>query len=115
MSTLTVVLVVAMVLWAVGFVVIGLVLAEEVLWRRPAGKGSPAISETRKVAAIVLLLIGGILVVTAIGTGVLVADRESRLVRLEGSVSRLESTVHALESKLNLGLSNSPQSPAAPR
>ena len=115
MSILTVVLVVAMLLWAVGFVVSGLVLAEEVLWRRPAGKGSPPISRTRKVGAMLLLAIGGILVVTAIATGVLVAERESRLVRLEDSVSQLESTVRSLENKLNLGLSGRPQSPAAPR
>jgi hypothetical protein len=100
MSLLTVILVLAMLLWAVGFVTVGLVLAEEVLWRRPAGIGSPPVSRTRKVGAMGLLAIGGILVVTAIVTGVLVAEREGRLVRLDATVSQLESKVRGLEGKL---------------
>ena len=115
MGLLTVVLVLAMLLWAIGFVVVGLVLAEEVLWRRPAGKGSPPISQTRKVGAVVLLVIGGILVVTAIATGVLVAERESRLVRLEDTVSHMESTARALENKLSQKPSASPLPPAGTR
>ena len=40
MSILTVVLILAMILWSLGFVVVGLVLAEEALWRRPCrGRG----------------------------------------------------------------------------
>lgn len=112
MSLLTVVLVLAMLLWALGFVVTGLVLAEEVLWRRPGGGGSPPISRTRKVGAMGLIVIGGILVVTAIVTGVLVADREAHLVRLEATVSQLEGEVRALESKLSQELSGSPHPPA---
>jgi hypothetical protein len=115
MSLLTVILVVAMLLWAVGFVTVGLVLAEEVLWRRPAGVGSPPVSRTRKVAAVLLFLIGGILVVTAIVTGVLVAEREGRLVRLDATVSQLESKVRGLEDKLSQALSVLPPPPPGSR
>jgi hypothetical protein len=41
MNLLTVVLVLAVPLWALGFVVSGLVPAEEVVRRRPGGEGSP--------------------------------------------------------------------------
>lgn len=106
MSLLTVILVLAMLLWAVGFVTAGLVLAEEVLWSRPRGEGSPPISRVRKAGAMLLLVIGGILVVTAIVTGVLVAERESHLVRLDAAVSQLEGKVRTLESKLSHELSD---------
>ena len=66
MSLLTVILILAMLLWSVGFVVVGIVLAEEVLWRRPAGQAAPPVSRTRKIGAMGLLAIGGILVVTAL-------------------------------------------------
>jgi len=112
MSLLTVVLVLAMLLWALGFVVSGLVLAEEVLWGRPRGKGSPPISRTRKVGAMLLIVIGGVLVVTAIVTGVLVTEREAHLVRLEATVSQLEGEVRALKGKLSDELSVSPGPPA---
>jgi hypothetical protein len=115
MSLLTVILVLAMLLWAVGFVTVGLVLAEEVLWRRPAGVGSPPVSRTRKVAAVLLFVIGGILVMTAIVTGVLVAEREGRLVRLDAAVSQLEGKVGTLESKLSHELSNLRRPPAKSR
>jgi hypothetical protein len=111
MSLLTVVLVLAMLLWALGFVVSGLVLAEDVLWRRPGGQILPPISRTRKFGAMFLLVIGGILVVTAIVTGVLVAEREAHLVRLEATVSRLEDEVQALKSKLTQELSVAPRPP----
>jgi len=101
MGLLTVVLILAMLLWAMGFVVSGFVLAEEALWRRPGGVGSPPVSRTRKVGALLLLVIGGILVVMAIVTGVLVTEREAHLVRLETTVSKLEGELRALETKLN--------------
>ena len=87
MGLLTVVLVLAMLLWALGFVVSGLVLAEEVLWRRPAEKGPRPISRTRKVGGMLLLVIGAILVINAIMTGF---DREAHLIHLEATVSQLE-------------------------
>jgi hypothetical protein len=114
-SLLTVVLVLAMLLWAMGFVVSGLVLAEEALWRRPAGPGLPPISRTRRLGAVVLLVLGGILVVTAIVTGLLVAERESRLVHLEDSVSQLERTVRALGNRLDLAPPAPPAPPAGTR
>jgi len=64
MSILTVVLILAMLLWSVGFMVVGIVLAEEVLWRRPAGKAAPPVLRTRKIGAM-----GGILIVTEIVAG----------------------------------------------
>jgi len=112
MSLLTVILVLAMLLWALGFVVSGLVLAEEVLWRRPGGKGSPPISRTRKLGAILLLVVGGILVVTAIVTGLLVTEREVHLVRLEATAARLEGEVRAFEGKVSREFSVSPRPPA---
>lgn len=112
MGLLTVVLVLAMLLWAMGFVVSGLVLAEEVLWRRPGGAGSPRVSRTRKLGAILLLLIGSILVVTAVVTGVLVTEREAHLVRLEAAVSQLAGELRGLETTLNRGGSASPRPPA---
>jgi len=112
MSLLTVILVLAMLLWALGFVVSGLVLAEEVLWRRPAKEGSPPVSRTRKFGAMFLLVLGGILVVTAIVTGVLVAEREAHLIRLEATVSQLEGQVRALEGKLGQELSDGRRPPA---
>jgi len=107
MSLLTVILVVAMLLWAMGFVVSGFVMAEEVLWRRPGGSGSPPVSRTRKVAAMLLLVLGGVLVLTAVVTGVLVAEREASLVRVEAAVSRLEGELRALETKLSQEVSAS--------
>ena len=59
MSVLTVTLILAMLLWSVGFVVVGLVRAEEVRWRRPAGQAGPPVSRTRKLGAMGLLAIGG--------------------------------------------------------
>jgi hypothetical protein len=106
MSLLTVILVLAMLLWALGFVVSGLVLAEEVLWQRPAGEGARPISRLRKVGAMLLLVIGVILVVTAVVTGVLVAEREAHLIRLEDTVSQLDGKLRALEGKLGQGLSD---------
>jgi hypothetical protein len=90
MSVLTVILILAMLLWSVGFVVVGIVLAEEVLWRRTAGKAAPPVSRTRKIGAMGLLAIGGILVVTAIVAGVLMAERETHFIRLESRLSDLE-------------------------
>lgn len=113
MGLLTVVLVLAMLLWAMGFVVTGFVLAEEVLWRRPGRAVSPAGSRTRKVGAILLLVIGGILVVMAIVTGVLVAEREARLVQLEATISRLEDKVRAADSALHRELSAPGRHPAS--
>lgn len=104
MGTLTVVLTLVMLLSAVGFVVGGLVLAEGVL-RPPAREGAPAVSRTRKVGALFLLALGCILVVVAIATGALIADREARLIELQGTVSQLESRIQALEGKLGRDLS----------
>ena len=112
MGLLTVVLVLAMLLWAMGFVVSGFVLAEEALWRRPGGAGSPPVSRTRKVGAILLLVIGGILVMTAIVTGMLVTEREAHLVRLEAAVLLLQGELRAVETKLSQRLSASPRPPA---
>ncbi len=47
-----------------------------------------------------LIALGGILVVTAIVTGVLVADREAHFIGLQATVSRLETRIQALERKL---------------
>jgi hypothetical protein len=105
MSLLTVVLVLAMLLWALGFVVSGFVLAEEVLWRHPVEKGAPPISRTRRVGGMLLLVIGGILVMSAIVTGFFVADREVQLIRLEATVRQLEVKVRSLESTLSHELS----------
>jgi hypothetical protein len=90
MSVLTVILILAMLLWSVGFVVVGLVLAEEVLWRRTAGKAAPPVSRTRKVGAMGLLAMGGILVVTTIVAAVLMAEREAHFVQLESRLGDLE-------------------------
>ena len=79
-----------MLLWSVGFVVVGLVRAEEVLWRRPAGQAGPPVSRTRKLGAMGLLAIGGILVVTAIVAGVLMAEREAHFVQPESWLGDLE-------------------------
>jgi hypothetical protein len=114
-SLLTVVLILAMLLWAVGFVVLGLVLAERVLWGRSGGEGSPPVSSTRKGGGMLLIVIGGLMVVIAIVTGVLVAERESHLIRLAVSVSQLESKVQLLESRLREAISDPSRSQAAPR
>ena len=90
MSILTVTLILAMLLWSVGFVVVGIILAEEVLWRRTAGKAAPPVSRTRKVGAMGLLAMGGILVVTTIVAGVLMAEREAHFVQLESRLGDLE-------------------------
>jgi len=90
MSVLTVTLILAMLLWSVGFVVVGLVLAEEVLWRRPSGQAGPPVSRTRKIGAMGLLAIGGILVVTALVAGALMAEREAHFVQLESRLGDLE-------------------------
>jgi hypothetical protein len=114
-SILTVVLVLAMLLWALGFVVSGLVLAEEALWRRAGGRAAAPISRTRKVGSIVLLVLGGILVLTALVTGILVAERESRLIHLEDSVAQLERTVRAIANRLDLAPPAPPAPPAGTR
>jgi uncharacterized membrane protein YidH (DUF202 family) len=98
-SLLTIVLTLVMLLSAVGFVVGGLVLAEEVL-RPPASRGgTPAISRTRKVGGLFLLAIGIVLVLVAIVTGALIAEREAHLIEMRDRLSRLESRVQVLESK----------------
>jgi len=79
-----------MLLWSVGFVVVGLVRAAEVLWRRPAGQAGRPVSRTRKVGAMGLLAMGGILVVTMIVAGVLMAEREAHFVQLESRLGDLE-------------------------
>ena len=105
MSLLTVVLVLAMLLWAVGFVVIGLLLAERSLLPR-SGDAAPApVSSTRKFGAIILMGIAGLLVGTALVTGFLVAERESHLDRLGATVSQLESRIHLLDKKMSQELS----------
>ena len=111
MSLLTIVLVLAMLLYSLGFVVVGLVLAEEVLWRRPIGEGGRPSSRMRKAGALLLLVIGAILVISAIVTGFMVADREVHRIRLEATVSQLESQLRALENKLNQELSDLRRSP----
>jgi hypothetical protein len=109
-SLLTIVLTLVMLLSAVGFVVGGLVLAEEVL-RPPAPRGGTlAISRTRKVGGLFLLAIGILLVLIAIVTGALIAEREAHLNELEGTVSRLDARIKALEGKLGQG----PSGPARP-
>ncbi len=110
MGTLTVVLTLVMLLSAVGFVVGGLVLAEGVL-RPPARDGLPAVSRTRKVGALFLVVVGCILVVVAIATGALIAAREAHLIELGGRVSQLETRIQVLEGKLGRDLS-SPGRPA---
>jgi len=92
MSLLTVILVLAMLLWSVGFVVVGLVLAEEVLWRRP-GTATPPVSRMRRIGALGLLAIGGILVVTTLVAGGLMAEREARFVQLESRLAALKHKV----------------------
>jgi len=57
-------------------------------------------------------LVPGVLVMTAIVTGVLVTEREAHLVRLEATVSQLEGEVRALKSKLGDELSVQPAPPA---
>lgn len=58
MSLLTVILILVMLLSSGGFVVVGLVLAEEVLWRRPGTVTLP-VSRMRGIGALGLLAIGG--------------------------------------------------------
>jgi len=60
----------------------------------------PTISVVGKTGGVLLLVIGSILVVTAVVTAVLAAERESHLVRLEAPASSLESRLHLLEGKL---------------
>ena len=100
MSLLVLALTLLILLAAVGFVTGGLIQAEGVLWGPAAHSGSPPTSRTRKVGAMLLLVIGGILVVTAIVTAGLIADREARLVELQAKVSGQETRIQALEKKL---------------
>lgn len=109
MSVLTVVLTLVMLLSAVGFVVGGLVLAEGILRRSTAKEGTPLISRTRKIGAMFLLVLGCLIVVTAIVTGVLMAEREAHFVGLQATVSRLETRIQALEGKLGQDLSGQRQ------
>jgi len=110
-GVLTIVLTLVMLLSAVGFVVGGLVLAEEVLRPPVSREGTPAISRTRKVGAMFLLVLGCILVVIAIATGALIAEREAHFIGVQAKVSDLETRIQALEGKLGKGLSG-PARPA---
>ena len=69
---------------------------------------APPVSRTRKLGAMGLLAIGGILVVTAIVAGVLMAEREADFVQLE---SRLGD----LERRLGQEHAGSPRPPAESR
>jgi hypothetical protein len=110
-AVLTVVLTLVMLLSAVGFVVGGLVLAEEVLRPPTSREGTPAISRTRKVGAMFLLALGCILVVIAIVTGALIAERETHFIEMQAKVSDLETRIQALEGKPGKDLSR-PGSPS---
>ncbi len=97
MSLLTIILTLAMLLWAVGFVVIGLVLAEGVLWQRPSGASTLSVSRVRKAGALILVALGGVLVAVALVVGGLMADRETHVFGLGAKVSELESRIQGLE------------------
>jgi hypothetical protein len=99
-SLLVVAMTLLMLLAAVGFVTGGLLQAEGVLWGSPAKAGTPHTSRTRKVGAMLLIAIGGILVVTALVTAGLIAEREAHFIGLQATVSRLETRIQALERKL---------------
>lgn len=101
MSILTISMVLAMVLWALGFVLSGLFFAERLVWRPPSGDASRRIPLVRKVAAILLVVIGGTLVATTVVTAVLVGERFGRLAHLEGTVSQLELKLNQLEALLH--------------
>lgn len=99
-SLLVVSLTLLMLLAALGFITGGLLQAEGVLWGPGPRPDSAPSLRTRKVGVMLLLVIGGILVVTAIVTAGLIADRETRFIGLQATVSRLESRIQVLERKL---------------
>ena len=72
----------------------------------------PASLTSLAVGAILLLALRGILLMTAIVTGVLVTEREAHLVRPEATVSQLEGELRAVETTPNQKFFASPRPPA---
>jgi hypothetical protein len=97
MGFVTVGLILGMLLWALAFVLSGLVLAERVLWRSPAGAAIPWVSRMRKAGAVLLVAFGLILVAMTIGTAGLATEHAARFAHLEGAISRLETQVRAVD------------------
>ena len=93
-SILTVFVTLAMVLWAVWFVVRGLAFAVRLLRHPPTGEGLVPASMLRKIGAVLLVGVLGILVATALLTTALVTERESKLIPIASGFARLESAIH---------------------
>lgn len=106
-SVLIVAVTLAMIFWAVGIMVKGMILAVQLL-RRPAnGEGARPTPAFRRIAAALLVSLGVILVGTVIVTAVLVTEREPQLVRLRAAVAQLEGDVHGGLSALRARLMGS--------
>jgi hypothetical protein len=85
----------ALIVWAVGIMVRGLILAVQLL-RRPLrnGEAARAAPAFRRIAAALLVALAVILVGTVVATAILVTERESRLVRLRAAFAQVESDVN---------------------
>ncbi|HYB72710.1 MAG TPA: hypothetical protein VED18_05000, partial [Candidatus Sulfotelmatobacter sp.] len=101
----------AMVLWAVWFVVRGLAFAVRLLRHPPTGEGLVPAPMLRKVGAVLLVGVLAVLVATALVTTTLVSERESKLVPIADGVAHMETTIHHDLSLLHLQLSGRTRSP----
>ncbi len=105
MSILTVVVTLAIVLWAVWFVVSGLAFAVHLLRHPPTGEGLMPAPALRKVGAVLLVGVLGVLIATALLTAALVTERESHLARIDATLTQWEAKAHQYETGLRHGLS----------
>ena len=102
---LTILVTLAMVLWAVWFVVSGLAFAVRLLRHPPTGEGLVPAPILRRIGAVLLVGVLGVLVATALLTAGLVTERESKLIPIGTSVARLETNIHHELSLLRQRLS----------
>ncbi len=101
MSVLTIVVILAMLVWAVWFVMGGLVLGVRLLRRRPAGQDLVPDPVLRRIGLVLLVGVLGVLVATALLTAVVVTEHEAPLTRLETSIAQLDAGIrHLYEAAL---------------
>lgn len=105
MSILTVVVTLAMVLWAVWFVASGLAFAVRLLRHPPTGEGLVPARIVRRIGAVLLVGVLGVLVATVLLTAALVTERASPLAGIDATLTQWEAKARQHETGLRHGLS----------
>lgn len=104
MSVLTIVVILAMLVWAVWFAVGGLILGVRLLRRQPAGQDLVPAPVLRRIGLVLLVGVLGVLVATALLTAAVVTEREAPLTRLQTSIAQLDAGIRHLYEATLAGL-----------